>query len=138
MAKNKILIKHVGNQDSYNEIDLEKSELFLDNLQDFVLDIGLAKVKIGEYEFEGKSYDMDTYYTLIDQGDQNNDFEIRKSNIDEFCDGHLVRYFNKEIELLIIFLSNSIKLIFYCDSNNKKNIMDALLKFCEIEKVKSK
>jgi len=138
MTNNKILIKHLGNQDRYNEIDLEKSKMFLDNLQDFVVAVGLAKINAGEYEFEGKSYDIKTYYTLIDQGNPNNDFEIRKSNIDEFHDGHIVRYFNKEIELLIIFLTNSIKLIFYCDIKSREKIINSLLKFCEIEKVKSK
>src|SRR3989338_4794914 len=127
MTNNKILIKHLGNQDRYNEIDLEKSKMFLDNLQDFVVAVGLAKINAGEYEFEGKSYDIKTYYTLIDQGNPNNDFEIRKSNIDEFHDGHIVRYFNKDI-----------KLIFYCDIKSREKIINSLLKFCEIEKVKSK
>lgn len=139
MTKNKILIKHVGNRDSYNEIDLEKSELFLDNLQDFVVDIGLAKIDPNSpYEYEGKSYDLDTYYTLFDECHSTEDSEPRKHSISEFGDGHLVRYFNKEIELLIIFLTNSIKLIFYCDLDNRGKIIDSLLKFCEIEKVKSK
>lgn len=131
---NKILIKQIGNQDNYNELTIEKSEIFLENLQDFVVNIGLVKVNKGEYEFDGKSYDMNTYYTLFYE-DPKNDFQVKKLKIDDFGDGEIVRYFNKEIELLIIFLSNRIKLIFYCDLKKRDKIMNALLKFCKIMKV---
>ena len=81
-------------------------------------------------------YDMKTYYTLFYE-DPKDDFQMKKLTIDDFGNGEIARYFNKEIELLIIFLSNRIKLIFYCDLNNRKKIINALLKFCKIMKVGS-
>ncbi|MBI2547940.1 hypothetical protein HYW21_01180 [Candidatus Woesearchaeota archaeon] len=133
-AKNKIYIKKVNNEDNYNELDIEKSEIFLENLQDFIVDIGLAKVNKGEYEFNGKSYDMKTYYTLFFE-DPKDDFQMKKLTVEDFGDGKIARYVNKEIELLIIFLSNRIKLIFYCDMKNREKTMKSLLKFCKIMKV---
>lgn len=135
-AKKKIFIKRMSNLDSYNELDIEKSEIFLNNIQDFVVNIGLAKISKGEYEINGKSYDVNTYYTLFYE-DPKDDLEMRKLKIDEFGDGKIARYFNKEIELLIIFLKNRIKLIFYCDKNKRERIINSLLKFCKIMKVKS-
>ena len=135
----KIKIKSMGNQDSYNHVTLEKSELFLDNLQDFVIDVGIAKIHPNNpYEYEGKSYDMHTYHSLFDECHSIDDSEPRKRKIADFKDGYIIRYFDKEIEMLIIFFENKIELIFYCDLNIRKKIMDSLLKFCEIEKVKSK
>jgi len=134
--KDKIFIKKMSNEDKYNELDIEKSETFLKNLQDFILDIGLAKVTKGEYEFDGKSYDMKTFYTLFYE-DEKDDFQMKKLTINDFGNGEIARYFNNEIELLMIFLSNRIKLIFYCDLNNRKKILDSLLKFCQIMKVGS-
>ena len=134
--KDKIFIKKISNEDRYNELDIEKSEIFLENLQDFIVNIGLAKVTKGEYEFDGKSYDMKTYYTLFYE-DPKDDFQMKKLTINDFGNGEIVRYFNKEIELLIIFLNNRIKLIFYCDMNNREKIINSLLKFCKIMKVGS-
>lgn len=129
--KDKILIKSISNQDKYNELDIEKSEIFLENLQDFVVDIGLAKIREGEYEFNEKSYDRKTFYTLFYE-DIKNDFQLEKLTIKDFSNGGLVRYYNDEIELLIIFLNNRIKLIFYSDLKNREKIIKSLLKFCKI------
>ena len=71
-------------------------------MQDFIVNIGLGKVTKGEYEFDGKSYDMKTYYTLFYEYPKD-DFQMKKLNIDDFGNGEIARYFNKEIELLIIF-----------------------------------
>lgn len=125
----KILIKSMSNRDNYNEIEIEKSSLFLDNLQRFVVDIGLVNIKKGHYTFENKSYDLLTYYTLFYE-DPKKDFELIKLKIRDFNDGTIVRYFNKSIELLIIFLTNRIKLVFYCNQKNRKKVINALLKFC--------
>jgi len=130
--KYKLLIKEISSQGNYNELDLEKSNLFLKNLQDFVVDIGVAKVDPREgYEDNGKFYDIYTFYTLFQVGHKD-DSKTIKSSIKSFSDGHVARYFNKKIELLIIFLQNKIKLIFYCDQKNRKMIMNALFKFCEV------
>lgn len=134
--KEKIFIKKISIQDKYNELDIEKSETFLENLQEFIVDVGLAKVIKGEYEFDGKSYDMKTYYTLFYE-DVKDDFQMKKIMINDFGNGEIVRYFNNEIELLIIFLNNRIKIIFYCDLKNREKIIKSLLKFCNILKVGS-
>jgi len=131
--KNKILIKKAINQDKYNELDIEKSVTFLDNLQDFIVDTHLAKINPGEYEFDGKSYDRCTFYTLFYEDPKNN-LERRKLSINEFGDGMVVRYFSKDVELLIIFLTDKIKLIFYCNPENRRRIMNSLLKFSRIMK----
>lgn len=126
--KNKINITKIGNQENYNELDIEKSEVFLERLQCFVIDIGLVTLKDCTYDFEGHSYDLTTYYTLFFE-DPKDGFEIKKSAISDFGDGETVRYFNKELELLVIFLNNKIKLIFYCDEKNREQIMSSLMKF---------
>ncbi len=131
--KNKINITRISNQENYNELDIEKSELFLDNLQGFVLDIGLVHLNNCTHEFDESSYDLTTYYTLFYE-DPEDDFQIKKSTISAFGDGEVVRYFNKEIELLIIFLNDKIKLIFYCDQTNRERIMGSLSKFSTIVK----
>lgn len=136
VGKTKILIKRIGNQEKYNELDIEKSEIFLENLQEFIVNIGLAKVNKGDYEFEGKSYDLITYNTLFFD-DPKDDFETKRLTIDNFGNGNIVRYFNKEIELLIIFLDNRIKLIFYCNLKTREKIIKSLLRFCKIKKVSS-
>ena len=129
----KIKITRISNEDDFNIIDIEKSEVFLNNLQDFVVDVGLAKAE--DHDYEGKSYDLTTFYTLFYE-DEKKDFELRRLHINEFTDGTIVRYSNKDIELLIIFFYEYISLIFYCDQKNRKKIMGALYKFCEIEKPK--
>lgn len=131
-------ILRMGNEDDFYDIDLEKSESFLDNLQNFVINIGLVKIKRGQYEYGGREYggryyDKNTYFTLFYE-DQDDDFNIKRSKIRDFWDGEIVRYFNKDIELLVIFLPKRIKLLFYCSLKNRKKIMDALLKFCEFKK----
>ena len=131
---NKILIKRIFNDDNYNELELEKSEIFLDNLQDFIIEIGLAKINEGEYEYDGISYDMKTYYSLFRE-DPKEDFETKKLKINDFDDGQILRYSNKEIELLIIFLVDKIKLVFFCDTKRRKKVIDSLLNFCIVKKI---
>ena len=133
MTNPKIFIKSLRNQDKYNHISIEKSQIFLDNLQTFVVNVGLEKVNSGEYEFDGKSYGLNTFYTLFYE-DPKKDFELVKLTIKDFPNGQIVRYFNKNIELLIIFLAKEIKLIFYCNAQDRKKIIDSLLKFCKIMK----
>ncbi len=129
----KILIKRIGNWDNYNEATLEKSNVFLNNLQDFLVNIGLVKIEPRVYEFDGKPYDVDTYYTLFYEDPKKN-FELRRLGINEFDDGRVVRYHNKNIEMLIIFLEKKIKLIFYCNLRYRKKVIKSLMKFCKIKK----
>jgi len=134
MKKSKISILGMCNSDLYNYVDIEKSEFFLDNLQDFVVNVGLVKAKELQdpYEYNGKLYDMNTYYTLFYEDLESDSY--RKLTIDEFVDGKIVRYFNKDIELLIIFFENEIKLIFYCNLQDRKKIINSLLNFGKYEK----
>lgn len=121
----------------YNEIDLEKSKIFLDNLQDFVIKLGLVSKKDSFNEFNGKKYDINTYYLLIDDEYNERGQETSKprmKKIKEFNDGLIARYTNDKIEMLVIFFDNKIKLIFYCSPPRRKKVMDALLGFCEIRK----
>ena len=106
----------------------------MDNLQDFVVNVGLVKAKELQdpYEYNGKLYDMNTYYTLFYEDLESDSY--RKLTIDEFVDGKIVRYFNKDIELLIIFFENEIKLIFYCNLQDRKKIINSLLNFGKYEK----
>jgi len=136
-TKKKIFITSISNREGYyHAFGIEKSKIFLDNLQDFVVDIGVAKVSKGSYDFDGKSHDVITYSTLISQGNPKNDFEVRKFKIGEFGNGEIASYFNKEIKLLVIFLKDKIKLIFFCDEKKYKKVVDSLLKFCQFMKVK--
>ncbi|MDP1694456.1 MAG: hypothetical protein Q8L34_02855 [Candidatus Woesearchaeota archaeon] len=128
----KVFIKSISNKDDYNELDTEKSEVFLENLQKFVISIRLAKVTKGEYEVDGQSYDIKTYYTLFYE-DRTDDWKLKRLHINDFKDGHVIRYFNKKIEMLIIFLADRIKLIFYCDKNTRKKVISALLEFCKFQ-----
>ena len=126
--KDKICIKKIINQDRYNELDIEKTEAFLNNLQDIIVNIGLTEVTEGRYEFDGESYDVKTFYTLHYE-DEKDDFQTKKRTINDFGNGEIARYYNNEIELLIVFLNNKIKLIFYCDLKNREKIIKALLKY---------
>ncbi len=129
--KDKILITSTSNNGRFNELDIQRSEKFLDNLQSFAVDIGLAKVKEGEYEFDGISYDRNTFYTLFYE-DPKNHFELRKLDINEFKNGLTARYYNDDIELLIFFIDDKIKLIFYCDLKFREKVIYSLLNFCKI------
>ena len=132
MAK-KLTINSIGNEDRFNHITLEKSEVFLDNLQEFIIDIELEKIR--EYTFDGVSYSRLVYYTLF-HDDPKDDLKTKKLKITDFPNGTIVRFNKKDIELLIIFLKDSIKLVFYCNTQKRKKIIKALLKFCKIMKVK--
>jgi len=124
----KILIKRILNDGRYNLVDVEKSEVFLDNLQDFVLDVGLVKVGPGCLEYDNKLYDGNTYYTLFTE--EEHDGEMVRLKINDFADGAITRYHNKELELLVIFLEKKIRLIFYCSLKKRKLVLDSLEKFC--------
>jgi hypothetical protein len=128
----RIQIKRISNQERYNLLEISKSEEFLNHLQDFVVEIGLAEV-LDAYEFDGKFYDQKTFYTLF-YDDPHDDCKLKKLSLKAFGEGVIVRYFNDEIELLVIFLSDRIELIFYCDLDVRQKVMTALLKFCDLTK----
>ena len=62
----KLMIKAVGNDDTYNHIELSKSQIFLDNLQDFVLNIGLVGEKQLSFVYNDKKYDINTFFLLFE------------------------------------------------------------------------
>lgn len=126
---NKISIKAIGNNERFNHVTLEKSPVFLDILQDFISDSGIAKVEEGIYEFEGKSYDRTTFNNLFYEEPIDHKYMI-KYRFEDY-DQIYLRYPNKDVELIIIFFKDKIDLIFYCDPLNRKKIIDSLLKFCE-------
>jgi hypothetical protein len=123
----KIKLLQMANDDTYNEVTLEKNKLFLDHLQGFVKELGLGKPS-SAYEVAGKKYDKNTYYTLFYEDPKKN-FETKKQSISRFKDGHLVRYHAPHLELLIIFLERKIKIIFHCDGQTRKKVVTALRVF---------
>ncbi len=133
MDTKKIEMKAISNNENFNIVTLEKSELFLDKLQDFLLEIGLSsleeKTRTGP---DGKEYDLDVYWDLFYE-DETDDFKDKRIKINEFKDGTILRYYNDDIEMLIIFLENAIKLVFYCDLSLREKVINALLKFCEFK-----
>ena len=135
----KLLIKRIGNNEKYNEIDLEKSDKFFNNLQNFVINAGIVNKKECTYESNEENdetnYDGNTFYTLFPSNCKDGE---KKKKIKDIENGSIVRYYNKEIELLIIFLNERIKLVFYCNQEKRKKIMAALFKFCEFAKWKFK
>jgi hypothetical protein len=135
-APRKLHITKILNDDDFSELDVEKSEGFLLHLQDFLVTIGVAKVEVGAYELEGKAYDMHTYYALLWE-DPKAERGDRRRRITEFEDGQTLRYANKHIRLLIIFLANRIKIIFYAPTAHRAKIMKALLRFCSVMKVRA-
>jgi len=126
----KLKLMRIKNSELFNEIDIEKSNLFLDSLQDFVVDIGLKKIEGDFYEYNNKNYDMGTFYVLFD--DDIKEGGVRKKDIKEFEDGETVRYAGNKLELLIIFLESKIKLIFYCSLKEREKIIDSISKFVDI------
>ena len=128
----KLKIKSIGNNDNYNHIELEKSELFLENLQDFVNELGLVNIDSSDiYNYEGKNYDLYTYYTLFHEDPKDEEAGPQKAKIEDFKDGHILRYPSKDIELLIIFFENHITLIFHCSDKQRHKVMEALDKFAK-------
>ena len=129
MDKDKLMLKGIGNDEKFNKINLEKSEKFLDNLQDFVIELGLAEIEEA-YIYEGKYYDRNTYYNLFDQGNPSNNWEVTKSKIEDFnqC---FTRYNNKDLELLIIFFQDKISLVFYCNQKTRQKVIEALSKLVQ-------
>ncbi|MDP7457339.1 MAG: hypothetical protein QGH47_01300 [Candidatus Woesearchaeota archaeon] len=130
----KALITGISNDGRFNRIALRKSRAFLDHLQDFLLEIGVVKKKgIGNYERNGKTYDIQTFY-LIHWEDIKNRKKPIVRKLSDFKDAELYRYHSKKIEFLIIFSKTHIKLIFYCDTKNRQKINKALFKFCNVKK----
>lgn len=125
----KMKFESIGNDNRYNHIGIEKSNAFLDNLQDFILDIGMAKLGKSAFEHEGKKYDFQTYFTLFHEVKVDDEFETRKRKITDFKDGDIIRYHNKKIEMIFIFFQNKIEIIFYADKKNRKKIIKSLEKF---------
>ncbi|MFH1173831.1 MAG: hypothetical protein V1725_01730 [archaeon] len=126
----KIKLLQIRNDETYNEITIEKSALFLDHLQAFIHNVGLGKPS-SAYEVDGKKYDRNTYYTLFYE-DHKDDFALKRSSIKEFSDGQTVRYHNRHLELLIIFLQKKIKIIFHCDPKTRRKIIAALQQFVDL------
>ena len=129
--KNKLKLERIKNEERFNELDIEKSGLFLDNLQDFVVEIGLEKIEGDPYTDEGKDYGRYTFYTLFGAL-VNKDGNWEKKKLEHFIDGEVARYHNNKIELLIIFLRTKIKIIFYCDLKERKKILKFISKFVDI------
>lgn len=131
----KIKIKALGNDDRYNHISIEKSEVFLDNLQQFVVDSGfvsLRELEKSSYEDEqGRPMDVKTYHTIF-QCDHEDKEPVRRK-IKDIKDGVILRYSSKDKELLIISFVKRIELVFYCNQSQRKNVISALLNFSEFE-----
>lgn len=134
----KLKIYSISNDKTFNVLELEKSEAFLDNLQNLVLDAGFVKKKDLTYEFDDKKYDMHTFYSLITEvyDPKENESTDKKMKIKDFSDGTILRYDTHDTELLIIFLEKRIKIVFYCKENKRKKILNSLFKFAEIIKNK--
>jgi len=128
----KLKLLKISNSDKYNEVELEKSSIFLENLQDFILSLNLGKIQKDLYEYNGKNYDVKTFYLLFYE-DCKEEYEIKKRDIKDFDDGETIRYKNNKIELLIIFLLNKIKLIFFCNKELRKEVFNSLSKFVNLE-----
>ena len=124
----KLKFKGISTNERFNLIKLEKDEFFLDNLQDFVTDIGIIKNKDRTKNYNNQKYDNYTFYSLFNEDEKNN-WEIKKTKISDFGDGEILRYHNRAIEMLIIFLQNEIKIIYYANKRNRKKIVKALEKF---------
>ncbi len=127
------LIKGIGRDGKFSHIDLERSQVFLDNLQIFVIDIGLVKKAELTYEHLGKKYDLNTFNNLFYE-DPKDDFNLKEVTIKNIGDGVIYRYYNSKIELLIIFLKKEITLISYSDLTSRKKIINALYKFYKFRK----
>ena len=127
----KITLKGISNEGNYNILTIDKSEILLDNFQDFIIDVGLGEIDEGEYEVNGKSYDRYTFYILFYETDEAG-YDPDKKSIKDFHDGTIIRYLNKEIDLSFIFFEDKIKIIFYCNNKNRKKVLDSFSKFCEL------
>ena len=129
--KNKLKLEKIKNDIRFNELDIEKRDLFLDSLQNFVVEAGLEEIEGDPYTYDGKDYGGYTFYTLFGAlVDEEGYWEKRK--LENFMDGEIVRYHNNKIELLIIFLQTKIKMIFYCDLKERKKILKFISKFVDI------
>jgi len=134
MKPKKLLIKSICNDEQFNEIELGLSQVFLDNLQTFVIDCGLVSKKDMYLDNDDKNYDTTTFYTLFYE-DHKKDFELRENKIKDFGCGYTIRYHKKGLEMLIIFFKNRIKLMFYCNKKRRKLVIDSLLKFSKFARV---
>jgi len=121
----------IGNEERYNHITLNKSQEFIDNLQDFLFDSEFVKGDYEECTFNGKDYDSQTYYSLVLQVKDDGEEEERLLTIKEFDDGEIIRYKTDDSELLIIFFVDTIELIFYCSSEKRQKVIAALEKFVQ-------
>jgi len=115
------------NNGRYNLITLERDPAFLPLLQDLVADIGLVKIKREEYEVDGKSHDITTYYTLFWENAKK-DYELQRSTLEDL-NGRIVRYYIKDLEFLLIFFPDQITFIFYCNTKTRKKTIKVFLKY---------
>lgn len=131
----KLKLKRISNQGLFNTLDIEKSSLFLENLQDFLLDIKMVKLNKKDkdcYRFDSKDYDFNTFYYLFNENCETG--EMTKRKISEFDDGEMLRYSTKKAEMLIIFLNKKIRIVLYCSEKDRDNIYEALSRFVEMDK----
>lgn len=127
----KLKLLGIKNEGIFNVIEIAKSSEFLENLQDFLINIKLEKLdERKSYEFDGKKYTFHTYYDLFDEEDENG---VRKRKIEEFKNGQIIRRYNKDIELLIEFLNEKTRLIFYCSLKKREEIIKQLSKFVNLD-----
>jgi hypothetical protein len=127
----KMKISRITNEDKFNVIDLERSDVFLDNLHQFLNKIGIVDREDCVYESDGKKYDFQTYY-LIYREDTEDASNTLKQSISDISEGRLVRYHSDDIELIITFTTDKIRLIFFCSQKTRLKINNALFEFCEI------
>ncbi|MCK5107657.1 MAG: hypothetical protein KAQ83_02940 [Nanoarchaeota archaeon] len=134
----KLKITRVSNDDRFNLMEIENSKVFLDNLPGFVFDAGIVKLEDLNQVFEDNDYDSNLFYFLFYE-DHEDEYKTKRIPIKSILNSNkLLRYNTKDFELLIEFLNEKIRLIFYCDEDHRETINTALMKFCEVVKVKKK
>ncbi len=128
----KLKLKRIHSEDEYNEIDFEKGGVFLDSLQEFIIRLNLDGAQKSSIAAKGKRY-SNRVYNFLYFDDPKESYITKKRRLNEFRDGESIRFHNKSIDLIIIFLQEKIKLIFYCNERNKIKVIDALSKFINLE-----
>lgn len=106
----------------YTEVKLERTQAFLDHLQDFVSKTGAARIDHGGVHSIGsKSYDPATFAALHDAS--------RARPIGDIADGTVIRYSHGDFELLVVFTGQHVILLFHATDEQRGKIMRELLSF---------
>jgi hypothetical protein len=121
----------ISNNGRYNKILLNRSDEFLSNIEGFLRRLELVSPD-GVTQTENDTSLQ--FITSIEEQDRDGKFTSRPASLADFRNGTVVRFFSDNIELLIIFLEQGIMLIFFCEPEMRKKVMDALLAFCEMLK----